>query len=147
MKRLTIIILVVFLSIFASFGTINAKSGCCSWHGGVSHCDTSVGRQVCNDGTYSPSCTCAKVSIPRIYCGDSSCNGTEKCSTCSIDCGACPIPMVSPQINTTNNLPNQNSGVVAGASTEKSSSSWIWWILGMIGVGVVGYKIGKNKRD
>lgn len=34
------------------------KSGCCSWHGGVAGCSgTSV---VCNDGTYSPTCTCAK---------------------------------------------------------------------------------------
>jgi len=33
------------------------KSGCCSWHGGVSGC--SGGRVTCNDGTYSPSCTCA----------------------------------------------------------------------------------------
>ncbi len=41
-----------------------ARSGCCSWHGGVSGCDTSVGRQVCNDGTYSPSCTCIYVCFP-----------------------------------------------------------------------------------
>ena len=33
------------------------QRGCCSWHGGVSGC--SNGRVVCNDGTYSPSCTCA----------------------------------------------------------------------------------------
>lgn len=37
----------------------NARSGCCSWHGGVAYCDTSVGRYVCNDGEYSPSCGCA----------------------------------------------------------------------------------------
>jgi hypothetical protein len=41
--------------------SVYAKQGCCSWHGGVSGCDTSVGRQVCNDGTYSPSCTCAYI--------------------------------------------------------------------------------------
>ena len=33
------------------------RSGCCSWHGGVSGCSGS-GRVVCNDGTLSPSCTC-----------------------------------------------------------------------------------------
>lgn len=33
------------------------QRGCCSWHGGVSGC--SNGKIVCNDGTYSPSCTCA----------------------------------------------------------------------------------------
>jgi len=38
----------------------SAASGCCYRHGGVSHCDAPIGRQVCNDGTYSPSCTCGK---------------------------------------------------------------------------------------
>jgi len=32
------------------------QRGCCSWHGGVSGC--SNGRVTCNDGSYSPSCTC-----------------------------------------------------------------------------------------
>ena len=32
------------------------RRGCCSWHDGVSGC--SGGRVTCNDGTYSPSCTC-----------------------------------------------------------------------------------------
>ena len=35
---------------------IIARSGCCSWHGGV--CDCYAGRVVCCDGTYSPSCRC-----------------------------------------------------------------------------------------
>lgn len=39
-----------------------AGQGCCSWHGGQSYCDTSSGRWVCNDGTYSPTCMCA---VPR----------------------------------------------------------------------------------
>lgn len=38
-----------------------ARRGCCSWHGGVCGCDTNVGRQVCCDGTYSPTCTCAYI--------------------------------------------------------------------------------------
>ena len=33
-----------------------ARSGCCSWHGGV--CDCVLGRVVCCDGTISPSCLC-----------------------------------------------------------------------------------------
>lgn len=32
--------------------------GCCSHHKGVGYCDSSTGRIVCNDGTYSPSCGC-----------------------------------------------------------------------------------------
>jgi len=56
--------LVVPLSVLFAFSYANAKSGCCSWHGGVSHCDTSTGRQICNDGSYSPSCTCQYVPKP-----------------------------------------------------------------------------------
>ncbi|MCL4363740.1 hypothetical protein M1328_00710 [Patescibacteria group bacterium] len=56
------ILLTVFLFVFTT--SVFARSGCCSWHGGVAGCDTNVGRQVCNDGTYSPSCTCAY--IPRL---------------------------------------------------------------------------------
>lgn len=37
---------------------IEFTRGCCSHHRGVSYCDSSVGRLVCNDGTYSPSCGC-----------------------------------------------------------------------------------------
>lgn len=34
-----------------------AQRGCCSWHGGVSHCGSS-GYYICNDGSQSPSCRC-----------------------------------------------------------------------------------------
>lgn len=36
----------------------NARSGCCSHHGGVVGCSEN-GRQICADGTLSPSCTCS----------------------------------------------------------------------------------------
>ncbi len=39
-----------------SMGQKIARSGCCSWHGGV--CDCIGGRIVCCDGTFSPTCTC-----------------------------------------------------------------------------------------
>jgi hypothetical protein len=32
--------------------------GCCSWHGG--ECGCQDGRDMCCDGTFSPSCTCHK---------------------------------------------------------------------------------------
>jgi hypothetical protein len=35
---------------------IFAGQGCCSWHGG--ECGCQDGRDVCCDGTFSPSCTC-----------------------------------------------------------------------------------------
>ena len=36
---------------------VYARSGCCSHHGGVAGCN-SDGRQICNDGMLSPTCTC-----------------------------------------------------------------------------------------
>lgn len=55
--RFLFIILLTGFSLFP-LGA-QARSGCCSWHGGVAYCDTSVGTYVCNDGSYSPSCGCA----------------------------------------------------------------------------------------
>lgn len=56
---MNLLLVAILLVVFLLLPSISkAKQGCCSWHGGVSHCDTSSGRQVCNDGSYSPSCTC-----------------------------------------------------------------------------------------
>ncbi len=43
-----------------------AKSGCCSWHGGVCGCQNGV--QMCCDGEPSPSCTCLRDD--SLACGD-----------------------------------------------------------------------------
>ena len=59
--KLAIILILASLFLFISITNIKAKSGCCSWHEGVCGCDTSVGRQVCCDGTYSPSCKCTYI--------------------------------------------------------------------------------------
>jgi hypothetical protein len=40
----------------ASFAT----AGCCSRHGGVSHCDARTGYLMCNDNSQSPGCVCDK---------------------------------------------------------------------------------------
>lgn len=54
MKKLVILFLVF---IFFMPCSVFARQGCCSWHGGVAGCGRN-GRQLCNDGTYSPTCTC-----------------------------------------------------------------------------------------
>ena len=49
--------------------SVYAGRGCCSHHGGVSGC-SATGRQICRDGTLSPSCGCTP---PAVYgCTDSS---------------------------------------------------------------------------
>lgn len=55
--------LMLFIAGLISWPTLTeAGQGCCSWHGGQSYCDTSVGRWVCSDGTYSPSCGCTYIA-------------------------------------------------------------------------------------
>ena len=57
MKKRGNFILVIIIFYFIFFpNIIYAKQGCCSHHGGVVGC--SGGRQVCADGSYSPTCTC-----------------------------------------------------------------------------------------
>ena len=68
MKKLFILIVA---SIFFLSLTSQALAGCCSYHGGVSYCDWSVGREVCRDYTYSPTCTCPiglKTNYPFLSC-------------------------------------------------------------------------------
>jgi hypothetical protein len=61
-----LVVFFLFISlIFLRPNNALATSGCCSWHGGVSYCDTSVGTYVCGDGSYSPSCGCAY--YPPVY--------------------------------------------------------------------------------
>jgi len=59
MKFLLRILLTSLLAIYIAVTPMNiyAQRGCCSWHDGISHCGSN-GKYVCNDGTYSPSCTC-----------------------------------------------------------------------------------------
>lgn len=66
---------ILLLTIISPVLEVNAQRGCCSWHGGVSGACRN-GRQVCNDGTLSPSCTCSggtsTYTPPVVYgCTDS----------------------------------------------------------------------------
>lgn len=63
MKKFLLFIVLILILPINSY----AKQGCCSWHGGVSHCGDN-GRYVCNDGTYSPSCTCTPTVTYKYGC-------------------------------------------------------------------------------
>ena len=60
---------IIFLLILLIPTVINAKSGCCSHHGGVIGCSEN-GKQICRDGTLSPSCTCTPVVTYTYGCTD-----------------------------------------------------------------------------
>jgi hypothetical protein len=64
-------LLFIFIILLIFPNCVYAQRGCCSHHGGVAGC-SSTGRQICNDGTLSPSCTCT-ASVSYIYgCTDKS---------------------------------------------------------------------------
>lgn len=57
MKKSIVIIIISCFSFCLIPTDVFAQRGCCSHHGGVSG-SCSGGKQVCNDGSTSPSCTC-----------------------------------------------------------------------------------------
>lgn len=42
--------------------TTYASKGCCSHHGGISHCGTN-NYYICEDGTQSPTCVCEEIEL------------------------------------------------------------------------------------
>lgn len=58
-------ILICFLLLLIFPVNVYAQRGCCSHHGGVAGCSES-GRQICKDGTLSPTCTCTP-TVSYIY--------------------------------------------------------------------------------
>lgn len=93
--------LFVLTLFFFSTQVANAGRGCCSYHGGQAYCDSSVGRWVCQDGTYSPTCTCYR-SIPQPTLTPT------------------PIPIRTPI-----NIPIIQASPANNASSETSEENWI----------------------
>lgn len=78
--------LVLICGLFILPLKIEAARGCCSGHGGVSGCSSS-GRQICNDGSLSPSCTCTPVITYKYGCTDK--NASNYNSSANKDDGSC----------------------------------------------------------
>ena len=79
MNRKISLTAIIVISVL-SMSTVNAQRGCCSHHGGVSGC-SSNGRQICKDGTLSPSCTCTPVLKDVYGCTDSKAKNYDKNAT------------------------------------------------------------------
>lgn len=80
------VLLIISLFILLTEG-VYAQRGCCSHHGGVAGCN-SDGRQVCNDGTLSKTCTCT----PDYIYGCTDRNATNYNSSANKDDGSCKYP-------------------------------------------------------
>jgi len=71
MKKTFVFFLLFWLLIVPKFTF--AKQWCCSWHWWVNYC-ASNWRYVCNDWTYSPSCTCSNYYYKKSETPDQKCN-------------------------------------------------------------------------
>ena len=133
MKRLASLLLGIILIAFVA-SPVEAGRGCCSWHGGQSYCDTSVGRWVCGDGTYSPSCGCAR-TIP-----------TKTLTPIVLPKTSTPkptlIPTTIPTISPTPTLAPTQSPQVQGTSTSSGGS-----VLGSLaGIGIFSFAAWKGLK-
>lgn len=84
-KKKKIVLVLICVMLFSPL-KIDASRWCCFYHGGVSGC-SSLGRQICKDGTLSPTCTCT-VAVTYVYgCTDKTAknydaNANEENNTC-----------------------------------------------------------------
>ncbi|MFA5603995.1 MAG: hypothetical protein WDA12_04035 [Bacilli bacterium] len=123
-----VMLLVVILPL-----NVEAQRGCCSHHGGVSGCSSS-GRQVCNDGTLSPSCTCTPSYI--YGCTDSSAKNYN--SNANKANGSCTYYVMG---CTDNDSINYNS------NAEKDNGSCIKKVLGCMDETALNYNSSANVSD
>lgn len=113
--------------------TVEAKRGCCSHHGGVAYCG-SIGRYVCNDGSYSPTCTCTP---PYIYgCTDPSAKNYN--SSANKDNGSCTYYVYG--------CTNPDS-INYNISAEKDDGSCVAKVYGCTDVNAYNYNSSANTDD
>ena len=128
-------ILICFLLLIIFPMNVYAERGCCSHHGGVAGCSES-GRQICNDGTLSPTCTCTP-TVSYIYgCTDSTAknynsNANKSDGSCQYYIYGCTDPTAK----------NYNE------EAEKDDGSCQYYIYGCTNEKAVNYNKEANKDD
>jgi len=118
-KRILFVVLILFLPI-----NVYAGRGCCSSHGGVCGCNSN-GRQVCCDGSLSPSCRCTP---PRVYgCTDQKANNynpsaNENDGSCTYTKYGCTDPTATNYDPTANTDDKSCKYIVLGCMDSKAQN-------------------------
>lgn len=126
---------------------VYAQRGCCFHYGGVAGC-SSGGRQICADGTFSPSCTCTPLRTDVYGCTDSRARNYNPIAT--INNGTCVYDILGCMDSSIENY-NKNATVYDGScsypsKTETSNGEIIGGLL-TVGLAVGGYQaIKKSKK-
>lgn len=142
MKKFVILISMILL--FFPMKT-NAQRGCCSHHGGVAGCN-SDGRQICNDGTLNPSCTCTPI-VQHVY-GCTDLNAKNYNEDATKDDGSCEYYIEDTiKDNDIDLYPVVNNNSNNSESTEEESSSGAGAIFCLIcGGALATYLYKRNKK-
>lgn len=128
-----LVIIVLLLLVFPI--SIKAKGGCCSRHGGVAGCSES-GRQVCSDGTLSPSCTCTP-TVSHVYgCTDSKAKNYN--SKATKDDGSCKYYVYGCMDSKAKNY---------NSKAEKSDDSCEYYVYGCTDKDAENYNVDAEKDD
>lgn len=127
------ILLLIFL--FVCPIIVNAQRGCCSHHGGVAGCSQN-GRQICRDGTLSPSCACTP-KVTYIYgCTDSSAKNYN--SKANKDNGTCQYYIYG---CTDPEAKNYN------ANADKDDNTCEYYVYGCTDIEAKNYNANADKDD
>ncbi len=137
MKKFVIFIFIILLCMPMKS---SAQGGCCSHHGGVAGCSSS-GRQICKDGTLSPTCTCTP-PVTYIYgCTDPEAknynvNAEKDDSSCEYDIEI-EEQVLSPTVSNESNISEEESS---------DDSSGIFYLIGGGALATYLYKRKKKKQ-
>ncbi len=135
----------MFIILFFVFTPINtdAKSGCCSGHGGV-NCSVgpqSNGHVICNDGWTGSSCLYSEM----VMCGGSSTSSTTNINTVQVNPPtSTPIPPTKTPIQ----IPTPILQVTGDSDSNPSQSSSNGFVGGLFTAGLIygAYRLNKKHQ-